>query len=66
MWEVHFKTWEISRETSSRKDQEGLERWRPYTFRKNYSVNLHAFVLETGPHDLIEKITSEVAERKSA
>ena len=25
-----------------------------------------AFVLETGPHDLIEKINSEVAERKSA
>ena len=25
-----------------------------------------AFVLETGPHDLIEKITSEATERKSA
>ena len=32
---------------SSRKDQKGLERWRPYTFRTNYSVNSHAFVLET-------------------
>ena len=32
---------------SSRIDQKDPERWRPYTFRTNYSINSHAFVLET-------------------
>ena len=32
---------------SSKKDQKGIARWRPYSFRTNYSVNSHAFVLET-------------------
>ena len=44
------------------------ERWRPYSFRKNYSVNSQAFVLVVTLIISLEKITSEVkfAERKSA
>ena len=45
------------------------ERWRPpYSFRKNYSVNSQAFVLEATLTISLKKITSEVqfAERKSA
>ena len=37
----------------------------PEKIRK-VSKDEDAFVLETGPHDLIEKITSEATERKSA
>ena len=42
------------------------ERWRPYSFRTNYSVNLQAFVLEATLTIALEKITSEVkfTERK--
>ena len=48
-WDVHFgASREIFRaRLSSRKDQKGLEKWRPHNFRANYSVHLHAFMPET-------------------
>ena len=70
IWEVHFGPWEISRLTLQlmKRLQRSHERWRPDSFRKNYSVNSQAFVLVVTLIISLEKITSEVkfAERKSA
>ena len=49
--------------SSSRKDQKGLKRWRPYTFMTLMISELSELMcLPTRdcPHNLIEKITSEV------
>ena len=58
-----------SADLSGKKSERSHERWRPYSFRTNNSVNSRAFVLEaTLTISLKKKITSEVkiAERKSA
>ena len=70
IWEVHFGPWEISRLTLwlQKRTQRSHERWRPYSFRTNCSVNSQAFVLVATLKISLKKITPEVkfAERKSA
>ena len=47
IWKVHFGPWEISHSTLwlQKRLERSHERWRPYSFRTNYSVNSQAFVL---------------------
>ena len=70
IWDVHFGPWEILRLTLwlQKRSERSHERWRPYSFRTNYSVNSQAFILVATLRISLKKITSEVkfAERKSA
>ena len=70
IWEVHFGPWEISRSTLllQERSERSRERWRPYSFRTNYSVNSKEILLVATLTISLTKITSEVkfAERKSA
>ena len=73
IWEVHFGPWEISRLTDlslelQKRSERSHERWRPYSFKTNYSVNSQACVLVANLRISLKKITLEVkfAVRKSA
>ena len=68
---MYFGPWEISRLTLwlQKRSERSHKRWRPYSFRTNYSVNSQAFRTSGYPQNLVEKkIPSEIkfAERKSA
>ena len=67
---MHFGRWEILCLTLwlQKRSERSHERWRPYSFRTNYSVNSQAFILVATLRISLKKITSEVkfAERKSA
>ena len=51
IWEVHFGLWEILRFTLwlHKRSERSHERWGPYSFRINYSVNSQAFILVAVP-----------------
>ena len=61
IWEVHFGPWEISHLTDltlelQKRSERSHERWRPYSFKTNYSANSQTFLVRSGyPHNLIEK-----------
>ena len=58
IWEVHFGPGEILHLTHPQKRSErSHERWRPYSFRKNYSVNSQAFILVPTLRISLKKIT---------
>ena len=61
IWKVHFGPWEISRLTLKlqNRSERSHERWRPDSFRTNYSVNSQAFVLVVTLRIALKIITSE-------
>ena len=65
---MHFRAWEILRLSLQlqKRSERSHERWRPYSFRTNYSVNSQVFVLVATLTMSSKTLEVKFTERKSA